>query len=117
MVISVHVVFALEPLLHDVHVQQAEEAAAEAEAQRLRDFGLVVQRRVVQVQLLERVAQRLVLVGFHRVEAGEYLRLDFLEARAAALRRGVRPRGQRVADLGGARFLDAGDDEADLARG
>ena len=41
---QVHVVLALEPLLHDVHVQQAEEAAAEAEAQRLRDFGLVVQR-------------------------------------------------------------------------
>jgi len=29
---QVHVVLALEPLLHDVQVQQAEEAAAEAEA-------------------------------------------------------------------------------------
>ena len=33
-------------LLHDVHVQQAEEAAAEAEAERRGDFGLVVQRGI-----------------------------------------------------------------------
>ena len=31
---QVEVVFALQPLLDDLHVQQAEEAAAEAEAQR-----------------------------------------------------------------------------------
>jgi len=34
-----HAVLALEPLLDDVHVQQAEEAAAEAEAERLRGLG------------------------------------------------------------------------------
>ena len=42
---QVLVELALQPLLHDLHVQQAEEAAAEAEAQRLADLGLVVQRR------------------------------------------------------------------------
>jgi hypothetical protein len=31
---QVQVELALEPLLHDLHVQQAEEAAAEAEAER-----------------------------------------------------------------------------------
>ena len=113
---QVHVVFALEPLLHDVHVQQAQEAAAEAEAERLRDLGLVVQRRVVQLQLLQRVAQRLVLVGLHRVQAGEYLRLDLLEA-GQRRRRRVRGVGQRVADPGRLELLDAGDDEADVARG
>ena len=77
---QLHVVLALEPLLHDVHVQQAEKAAAEAEAERLRDFRLVVQRGVVQVQLLQRLAHRLVLVRFDRIEAGEDLRLDFLES-------------------------------------
>ena len=84
---QVHVVFALEALLHDVHVQQAEEAAAEAEAQRLRHLGLVVQRRVVQLELVERVAQRLVLVRLDRVEPGEHLRLHVLESRQRARRR------------------------------
>ncbi len=111
---QVHVVFALEPLLHDVHVQQTEEAAAKAEAQRLRDFRLVVKRRVVQLELVERVAQRLVLVRLDRIEPGEDLRLDVLEARQ---RRGGRPRSQRdrVADLRRVDLLDAGDDESHLA--
>ena len=95
---QVQVVLALEPLLHDVHVQQAEEAAAEAEAQRLRDLGLVVQRRVVELELVERVAQRLVLVRLDRVEAREHLRLHFLEARQRLRRRPARER-DRVADL------------------
>ena len=64
--------------------RRPEEAAAEAEAQRLRHLGLVVQRRVVQLELVERVAQRLVLVRLDRIEAGEHLRLHVLEARAAA---------------------------------
>ena len=87
---QVHVVLALEPLLHDVHVQQAEEAAAEAEAERLRHFGLVVQRRVVQLQLVERVAQRLVLVRLDRIEAREHLRLHLLEAGQRRRRRAAR---------------------------
>src|SRR2546428_11727005 len=37
----------LQPFAHDLHVQEAEEAAAEAEPQRHRSLGLVVQRRVV----------------------------------------------------------------------
>ena len=52
---------------------------SEAEAERLRSLGLVVERGVVKVQLLERVAQRLVLVGLDRIEPGEHLRLDLLE--------------------------------------
>ena len=113
---EVHVVLALEPLLHDVHVQKAQETAAEAEAQRLRDFRLVVQRSVVELQLVERIAQRLVLVGLDRIEAREHLRLDFLESRQRRGRGSVRER-DRVADLGRVDFLDARDDEADVARG
>ncbi len=111
---QVLVELALQPFLHDFHVQQAEEAAAEAEAQRLRHFRLVVQRGIVELELLQRVAQGIVLVGFDRIEAGEDLRLDFLEA---GQRLGGTPvgRGHRVAHLGGIEFLDAGDDEADLA--
>jgi hypothetical protein len=61
-------------------VQQAEEAAAEAEAQRLADLGLVAQRAVVELELFQRVAQLVVLAGLGRVQAGEDLRLDLLEA-------------------------------------
>ena len=73
---EVEVVLALEALLDDLHVEQAEEAAAEAEAERLRGLGLVGERRVVELQLLERVAQLLVVVGVGREEAGEHHRLD-----------------------------------------
>src|SRR5438132_3168642 len=112
---EVHVVFALESFLHDIHVQETEEAAAEAEAQRLRDLGLVMQRRVVQLQFLQRVAQRFVLVGLDRIQAREDLRLDFLDA-GERLRGRSRRERHRVADAGRLELLDAGDDEADIAR-
>ena len=45
---QVEVVLALQALLHDLHVQHAEEAAAEAEAHRLGAFRLEAQRGVVE---------------------------------------------------------------------
>ena len=63
---QVHVELALEPLLDDLHVEQAEEAAAEPEPERRRRLGLVEQRRVVEPQLLERLAQLRVLVALDR---------------------------------------------------
>ena len=110
---SVELVLALEPLLHDVHVQQAEEAAAEAEAERAGDLRLVVQRRVVEAQLGERVAELLVVLGVHREQAGEHPRLDLLEARQRRGRGAVLER-DRVADRRAVDLLDAGDDEADV---
>ena len=112
---EVEVVLALQPLLDDLHVQQAEEAAAEAEAQRRRRLGLARERRVVEAQLVERVAQVLVAGRVGREDAGEHHRLGRLEAgqrrraRAAGLGDGVAD--ARVADL-----LDVGGEEADLAR-
>ena len=76
---EVHVVFALETLLHNVHVQQSEEARAEAEAQGLRDFRLKLKRRIVELQLQKRFAQRVVLIGLHRIQTGKHLGLDFLK--------------------------------------
>ena len=78
---QVEVELALEPLADDLHVQQPEEAAAEPEAERLRGLGLVEERGVVQLQLLERVAQLGVVVGVRREEPGEHHRLDLLVAR------------------------------------
>jgi hypothetical protein len=71
---------ALEPRLHDVGVQQAQEAAAEAEAERLAGLGLERERGVVQAQLLERLAQARVVLGVGRVEAAEHDRHGGLEA-------------------------------------
>ena len=72
---QLEVVLALQPLLDDLHVQQAEEAAAEAEAERDRRFRLVGQRGVVQLQAFERVAQQRVLLAVDRIEPGEDHRL------------------------------------------
>ena len=75
---------ALQPLLNDLQMQQPQEAAAEAEAQRDRIFRLEAESAVVQPQLLERIAQQPVLVRFHRIQAREHHRLQRLETRAAA---------------------------------
>ena len=77
---QVLVELALQTFLNDLHVQKAQEAAAEAEAQCLRHLGLKVQRGVIELELFQRVAQLVVFAGFGRVETGEHLGLDFLEA-------------------------------------
>ena len=64
---DIHVEFAVQTLLNDLHVQQTEKSAAESESQRQRALGFERQRSVVQLQLLERCAQVFVLVGLHRV--------------------------------------------------
>ena len=66
---EVEIEFPLQPLLHDLHVEQAEEAAAEAEAERGRGLRLVVQGGIVELQPFERVAERLVLLGVGRIDA------------------------------------------------
>ena len=111
---QLQVVLALEPLAHDVHVQQAEEAAAEAEAERLARLRLPGERGVVQLQLLERVAQVGELVGLDREQAAEHHRLDLAVARQ---RLGGRAGlgGERVAHAQLRHVLDAGDEVADLA--
>ena len=82
---EVEVIFARQPLLDDLEVEQAEEAAAEAEAQRGAGLHLEAERGVVEAQLVEAVAELLEVVGVDREQAAEDDRLDFLEA-------GQRPR-------------------------
>ena len=130
---QVEVELTLEPLSNDLHVQQPEEAAAEAEAERLRGLGLVEEGGVAQLQLLERVAQLGIGVGVGREEAREDHRLDVLVAGerrgcASPLRRqrvadaqlgDVLQPGDHVADFAGAQFVDrphGGRHEADLLR-
>jgi hypothetical protein len=75
-----HVELALQPLLDDLHVQQAEETAAETEAQRRAAFGCPRQAGIVQLQLLHGIAQLFVLVGIHREDARPHHGLHILEA-------------------------------------
>ncbi len=95
--------------------KQAEEAAAEAESQRLRDFRLELQRRVVQLQLGQRIAQRLEVVRLDRIQPGKDLRLHLLETGQRLAGRPVE-QGDGVAHLGRFQFLDAGDHEAHFTR-
>ncbi len=54
---QVEVELALQPLADHLHVQEPQEAAAEAEAERLAGLRLVEQRGVVRASSVERVAQ------------------------------------------------------------
>ena len=106
---------ALEPLAHDVHVQQAQKATAKTKAQRLGSLRLVSERRVVEPEFFERFAQGLILSGIRRIEAAENHRLHRFKARQ---RPACRPfvSGDRVADLGFGNFFDTGHHETDFAR-
>ena len=96
-------------------MQQAQEAAAEAEAQGCARFGLEMERGIVQPELGERFAQLLELRGVGREQAAEHHRHRGLEA-GQHVGRGLAVVGDGVADLAVGDGLDAGDDEADLAR-
>ena len=112
---------ALKALLHNFHVQQPQKAATETKAQCLRNFWLVVQRCVVELQFFERVAQRVVLVGFCWVQARKYLRLHLFKAMQCF---GGWPQviGQLflkrngVTHLGGFELFDASNDVSHLTR-
>ena len=95
-------------------MEQAEEAAAEAEAERDGAFGLEEERGVVEPKLLQRFAQQGVFVGVDRVEAGEDHGLDFFET-GQRFDRGAIVIGDGVADLGVGNVLDVGDKEANFA--
>ena len=90
---QVEIIFAGQPLLDDLEVEEAEEAAAEAEAQRRAGLHLEAEAGVVEAQLGEEVAQLLEIGGVDREEAAEDDRLDLLEAgqrlRAPGLRASV----------------------------
>ena len=87
---EVEVELALEALLDDLHVEQAEEPAAEPEAERDRALRLVGEAGVVEVELLERVAEERVVLAADRVDAGEDEALGLLVAGERLVRRAAR---------------------------
>src|SRR3989454_2078844 len=106
---------ALQALLNNLHVQQAEKATAEAESERYRAFRLKEKRRIVEAKFVQRLAQLRVLVRVHGVEAGEDHRFDVFKA-GQRLDGGVRVVGNGVADFGVGNVLDVSDQESDFAR-
>ena len=95
-------------------MEQAEEAAAEAEAQRRARFHLVAEARVVKPKLAHRGAQILELRGIDREQAAEHHR----NGRAKAGQHfgdGLAIVGDGVADARVGHLLDRGGDGADLA--
>ncbi len=111
---EVEIVFAGQPLLDDFQMQEAQEPAAKAEAERGGAFHLVGEAGVVEPQLADALAQLLELGGVDREQPAEHHRLDFLVARQR-LGRAALDRGDGVADAGLLDLLDLRGDEADLA--
>ena len=111
---EVQVELALQAFLNDFHVQQAQEAHAEAKAKRHRGLGLPHQRRVVDVQLIKRVTQVLVVLVIDREQA----RIDHRLGLAVAGKRlgaGIRRPREGIAHAHGLGVLQARDHVAHLA--
>jgi hypothetical protein len=68
---DVEVELAAQALLDDVHVEQAEEAAAEAEAEGHGALGVEGEGRIVEVQLLQSLAHLLEVLSADRIDAAE----------------------------------------------
>ena len=110
---QVEVELPLQPLLDHLHVQHPEEADAEAEAQGDGGLRLVTEAAVVELQLVQGVAEVFELVGVDGVEPGEDERFGrFVVADGFGGR--VLGVGHGVADADGTDVLEAQHDDADL---
>ncbi len=111
---QVEVELPLQPLPHDLQMQQPQKAAPEPEPQRHAGLRLVHQRRVIELEPVQRVPQRRIVRAVDRVEPRVDHRPRIL---IAAQRFGRRPRTDRdrVTDPRLADILDPGHQVADLA--
>src|SRR5262249_32431604 len=105
--VQVEMYFAVEPLLDDFEMQEAEEAAAEAEAERGGGLHLVSEARVIEAKLAHGRAQRLEIGSIDRKQAAEHHRDRGAEARQRRRDR-LAVVGDGVADAGVGDFLDRG---------
>ena len=111
---EVEVELALQPLLDDLHVQHAEEAAAEAEAEGDGALRLVGERSVVELELVKGVAQVGIFGAVLRVDAA----VDHGPGGGVAgqgLGGGAHGLRHRVAHLGVRDVFDAGGEISDVA--
>ena len=112
---QVKVELAAEAFLDDLEVQEAEETAAEAHAERGGRFHLPCEARIIETKLAHRRAQVVEIARVHWEEAAEHNRLHVLIAGQSFLGRTL-VLGDCVADRRVADFLDRGDEIANLAR-
>ena len=110
---DVEVKLPLQTLGDDLHVEQAEETAAETEAQSRTGLQLKGQGGVVQLQLFQRVLQIGVLGTVGGVDAAEHHGLDLTVA-GQSLGGRVVGKGDGIAHPGILHRLDAGGQVADL---
>ncbi len=111
---DVHVELPEKALLDDFQVQQSQEAAAEAEAQRQRTLRFVGEGSVVKLEFFQRGAQFLELGGIYRVKAGEDHGLHLFKARNGLCARRFYM-GDGIAHLHLHGRLDARNDIADIS--
>ena len=71
------IVFPLQPFLNDIHMQQTQKSAAEAKAQRLGSFRLKLQGGIVELQLLQSLAQIIVFRRIRRIQPAVNHRIHF----------------------------------------
>lgn len=113
---DIHVELAAEAFLDDLHVEKAEESAAEAEAEGDGGFGLEGEGGVVDLQLGHGGLEGFVVAAVDGVDAGEDHRLDLLVA-GKRFSAGVLGFGDGVADLDLGGGLHVGDEVADVTGG
>ena len=93
---DVHVEFSVEAFLNDFHVEQAQEAAAETEAQGHRRFGLEGERSIVQLQFFYAAAQVFVVLALDGIDAGKQHGFHFFETGNGLFTRSVHMRDGTV---------------------
>lgn len=111
---DVHVELAAESFLDDFHVEEAEEAAAEAEAERGGRFSLEGEGGVVDLKFAHGDFEGLVVGGVDGVDAGEDHGANFFES-GKGLEAGFFLVGDGVADFNFGGRLHVGDDVADVS--
>ena len=110
---DIQIKFPFQPLGDDLHVQQAKEAAAEAEAQRGAGLQLKGEGGVVQLQLFQCILQVGVLGTVGGIDAAEHHRLDLTVA-GQCFGGGIIGQRDGIAHAGVLHGLDAGGQIADL---
>ena len=111
---DLHVEFAAEALLDDLHVKEAEETAAETEAEGSGGFRLEGEGGVVDLELAHGDLERFVVGAVDGVDAGEDHGADFFES-VEGFGAGLVFMSDGVADFNFGGGLHVGDDVADVS--